>query len=522
MRGRWTSWDGTQIAYVVSEGTTLQLYLQRLDEFDARRVPQSDGANNPFFSPDGQWVGFFAHDGLYKVSTTGGAPVWIADGPAVGAGAQWTADDTIWYSDVNSLFRVSADGSNAELLFQTPEDIAAIVAPHVLPGGNRVLLGVMASAGQQAVASLSLDTRELVPVPELERTVWTRYLPTGHLIYNRGTDLWAGAFDPVSLRFVGPAATVLEGVEFLTNTGASLADLSDRGTLVYAPRGPTNRLVWVDRQGRIDPLPVEPGRYRFPRLAPGGDRIVTAATPLGALAELRLVDLERGGVTGLTAGEYPVWSPDGLTVTATLIEGFRLSQVPVGRPSNITHLEEAGINIPGDWSADGRLHVFYKIDSETNRDIWIVSRDGDAEPFLVTPANERTPYFSPDGRWIVYVSDESGRDEVYVQGYPDADRRWTISTDGGREPIWSADGTEIFYRNGQQVLVVDVTHDDTFEANSPRVLFEARFGSHTSGLPNYDVSRDGQRFLMLTDSSPAELRVIENFGEMVAERLSSP
>ena len=225
--------DGTQIAYTVSEGTTLQLYLQRLDEFGARRVPQSEGANNPIFSPDGQWVGFLARNGLYKVLTTGGAPVRIADGPAVGSGAHWTADDAIFYSDLNNLYRVPADGGVPEVIFPRG-DLVAIFAPYALPDGNRVLVNVGRSDSTLALASLSLETRELSYVPGLEGAAVTKYLPTGVLIYNRGSDLWAGAFDPASASFVGSPAAVLNDVEFLTNTGVALASVSDHGTLLYA------------------------------------------------------------------------------------------------------------------------------------------------------------------------------------------------------------------------------------------------------------------------------------------------
>ncbi len=509
--------DGAQVAYTVSDGTTLQLYIQRLDEFEARRIDQSEGANSPFFSPDGQWVGFFASGGLYKVSTGGGAPLKIADGPTVGAGAHWTPDDMIVYSDLNGLYRVPADGGTTESIYR--EQPSTIFSPHVLPGGERLLVSVSRLNFAREIISVVLDTGEASPVPGLDGVSWVHYRPTGHLFYGRGSDIWSSTFDPASVSLVGSPAAVLEEVDFLTSSRGSLAAISTSGVLVYAPRGPLNRLVWVDRRGEVEPLPAEPGRHRLPRLDPGGGRVLVATSTRVSESELRLLDFERGGVTRLSGGDFAVWSADGRSVTASGIDGLRLSQIPVGSPSNLTHLVDTGSNVPGDWSADSRFHAFYKIETDTNRDLWVLSSDGDAQSFLVTPANERTPYFSPDGRWIAYVSDESGRDEVYVRNYPGGEQRATISNDGGREPIWSPDGSEIFYRNGRQMLVVEVTGENGFKASTPRVLFEGRFAFESTGLPNYDVAPDGQRFLMLTDSSPTELRVIENFGEMVEERL---
>jgi serine/threonine-protein kinase len=513
--------DGTQIAYTVSEGTTLQLYVLRLDEFEPRQVPDSDGANSPFFSPDGQWIGFFARDGLYRASTTGGAPVRIADGPAIASGAQWTVDDTIYYSDLNRLHRVPASGGTTEVVFQAADSgLSFVFGPDVMPGGDRLLAQVAEPDLSRRVVAVDVDTGQITEIPDLEGASWAA-LRDETLYYLRGSDLWSGRFDLADLGLTD-ATVVLEDVEFQSNSRLPLAAMSASGTLVYAPRGPENQLVWVDRQGETEPLPVEPGRYRFPRLEPAGSRILVADNPREAESELRLIDLERGGTTRLAPGDFPVWSADGQSVTFASAEGvgLTLTQISIASPSNLTHLMTEGNNVAGDWTADGRLHVFYRIESDTNRDIWVWSDDGGSEPFLVTPANERTPYFEPSGRWIVYVSDVSGRDEVYVQAYPHDEERFAISTDGGREPVWSANGTEILYRSGQQMMVVEVAAGDTFDASAPRVLFEGRFGYETTGLVNYDVTTDGQRFLMITDGSPTELRVIENFGAMVEERLA--
>ena len=511
--------DGTQIAYTVSEGTTLHLYLQRLDEFGARLVPRSEGAKNPFFSPDGQWVGFFGRDGLYKVSTTGGAPSKISEGPSTGRGAHWAADDTIVYSDLVRVWRVPAAGGTPELLLE--RDDLLVFFPQVLPGEKDVLL-VAATPGARlgSVLSLGLDTGELSPIPGLAGARRAAYLPSGHLLYETASgEIWASRFDPTSLRLTSPPALILEDIEASADSGG-LSAVSASGTVVYAPRGEAGHLVWVDREGRVENAAADPGRFRFPRLDPNGHRVVVATTTLQARGELRLIDFDRGGNTRLTIGDYQIWTPDGEALTAINVPALAITMIPVGQPLDTTVLDGAGSNVPGGWSGDGRLHVYYKIDPVTNRDIWVVSRDGNAEPFLVTPANERTPRFSPDGRFIVYVSDESGRDEIYVRNYPGGEQRATISTGGGREPVWSPVGSEIFYRNGQQMLAVAITPGERLEVGAPQLLFEGRFTFHPSGLPNYDVAPDGQRFLMLTDNSPTELRVIENFGEMIEERLA--
>ncbi len=314
---------------------------------------------------------------------------------------------------------------------------------------------------------------------------------------------------------------VLEEAYVLGSSARTFAAVSDSGALIYAALGPAGPLVWVDRDGRASPLPMESRAYRFPRLDPT-DRRVVASVRRNRIAELWLLDLDRGGVSRLASADFPAWTPDGLTIIAGGgSAGFPLRSIAVDNPADISTLYEGRTNIPGVWSRDGRLYTFYKIDPITNRDIWVLSRDGVAEPFVVTPANERTPYPSPNGSKIAYVSDESGRDEVYVRSYPDTGQRWMVSTSGGREPIWSADGTELFYRNGRQMLVVDVSQGETFESGAPRVLFEGRYGIDATGLPDYDVSKDGQRFLMVTDTQPTELRVITNWGDTVRQRGSS-
>ena len=508
------------MAYTVSEGTTLHLYLQSLNEFGARQIPESEGANNPFFSPDGQWVGFFKRDGLYKASTAGGAPVRISDGPAIGWGADWGRDGTIVYSLLRELFRVSADGGTPERLGNARDDVSMITGPQILPDGSR-LLAAVGRGDKTHVEAFSLDTGEWSPVPSLEGTNWARYLTTGHLVYERSRVLWAGAFDPENLDFHGPSAPVLEEAYFASNTRA-FAAVSDAGTLIYAASGPVGPLLWVDREGRGTPLRLESRSYRFPRLDRNDSRVVASTgQSQGGNSELWLLDLARGGVTRITGGDYPAWAPDGLTLTANDSANFLLQSIEVDNPTHITILYEGGTNIPGAWSADGRLFAFYKIDPGTNRDIWILSSEGVAEPFVVTPANERTPYPSPDGRFIAYVSDESGRDEVYVRSYPDTGRRWPISTNGGREPVWSADGAELFYRNGHQMVAVGVSPGETFQSDAPRVLFEVRYGVDSTSLPDYDVSKDGQRFLMVTDTSPRELRIITNWGDELS-RLTRP
>ena len=366
-----------------------------------------------------------------------------------------------------------------------------------------------------------------------------RYALTGHLVYAQaGTlgTLLAVPFDLARLEVTGAPVPIVEGVLQSPVEGLAQFSFSNLGTLVYVPGGIQEgfTLVWVDRQGAVEPLGAPPHPYRNVRLSPDGRRVAVTIGLGTDNADVWVYDISRHTLTRLTFEErndHPIWTPDGMRVT------FRSGPIGRGGPENLfwkpadgSSAEERlttseNIQSPTSWSSDGQVLAFYERPfgegfSTTGRDIWVLPLEGERKPrpFLQTPFNEGGAVFSPDGRWLAYVSDESGRYEVYVQPFPGPGGKWQISTEGGREPAWARDGRELFYRNGNQMMAVDITTEPTFSAGTPRLLFEETYRMGDLFRTDYDVTPDGQRFVMVQTSeqqqeSSTQINVVLNWFE---------
>ena len=342
-------------------------------------------------------------------------------------------------------------------------------------------------------------------------------------------------FDLERLQVTGPPVSIIEGVSM--NSGMGYADFSssDDGSLMYVPGGSgisKRMLVWVDRKGMAHPLPAPPNAYVSPRLSPTGQQLAIGIQ--GTNSGLWVYELARGTLSRLNLSgliPYPIWTPDGKRVTfrAALngpVNLYWMAADGSGAPDRLTTSEN--FQYPGSWSPDGQVLTFADADSTTGWDIWTLKLEGDRKPrpFLQTPSNESGATFSPDGRWLAYVSDESGRDEVYVRAFPGSGGKWQISTQGGDEPVWARDGRELFYRNRDNLMAVTVATKPTFVAGTPKSLFEGRYEKTSyKFLPNYDVSPDGQRFLMIKASEPesaaTQLNVVLNWADEL-RRLAPP
>ncbi|MEE8477427.1 MAG: protein kinase [Gemmatimonadales bacterium] len=516
--------DGTRLVYVAEQDGVRRLMVRSLNDFTARELTGTEGAFLPFFSPDGEWVGYFAEGELRRVSLSGGAPITIAQSPPEPRGASWGADGTILFSAGGSLYRVPFSGGDpAELemtlAFDTSRPGADNPAspagsprwPHYLPGGTHALVTIIAGTG-----ILDLESGD---VRYLFSGIQARYLPTGHLMFNAGQErIRTVPFDLDRLEITGPEAPALEGVFRGPGSGAANFVVSQTGTLVYVAGGFERSLWHVDRNGRESPIAIEQRGYRFPRVSPDGNRIAVIVDPRPS--DVWLVDLRRVSAVPLTTGGHhvtPGWAPDGERLAVTRVgdvhwlrwrEGGELQRV-ASRPLGQFHPS---------WSPDDLILVD-EFPPETGRDILTLDlKDGTQTPFLATLANEGMASFSPDGRWVAYASDVSGIEEVYLRPFPGPGRRHTVSVGGGTDPRWSSDGTELFYRSGTRIWAVDLRTSPTVAVGSPHMLFVAGQYDFSQTL-NWDVGPDG-RFVMVK-GDPSALRqfqvVLNWFQELAAE-----
>jgi serine/threonine-protein kinase len=521
--------DGKHLAYIANDGESRRIFHRRMDEFQAEPLPGTEDAHRVFFSADGRWLGFVAQHKLKKISTTGGSPQVICDIFDWNfKGASWAFDDTIILGNEqpSGLVQVSTAGGSLRMITQVDEEKDEFyhLEPHILPGGKHVLfaMGNLAEAGRQnrepQIALLSLDTKKRwVLLDDGGRN--PRYVPTGYILYLRSDVLMAVPFDLDNLEITGSALPVLEGI--------SKSVVADDGSLFYTLSTTRNnkKLVWVDRKGLATPLLKQPGyKYQWPRLSPDGKRVA-----YGDGLVIWVYDIERGSRTRFTfdknSGEH-IWTPDGKRITfwSSMADGstrlFWKAADGSDQPEPLT--DDKVEPYAGSWSPDGQTLAFYGSRPGGQSDIWLQPLGGNAQAIISTQFIERLPIFSPDGRWLAYVSNESGQKEVYVQPYPVLDKRWLISNDGGNEPTWAGNGQELFYRNGYKMMAVAIQTDPEFRAGTPRVLFEAEYDLHEFDDQNYDVTPDGQRFVMIQSESTSEtarIHLVVNWFEELQSKM---
>lgn len=516
--------DGSRLVYVAEEaGSRERLYLRALDEFEASPLPGTEGALNPFFSADGEWVGFFTNLRLWKIAVAGGNPIPIADA-LEGFGGTWSEDDTIVFQNTRAtgLYRVNSSGGTREIVFPASEPDEIAFWPQFLPGGREILFVLMKGTDYETqIVALSLDTGERRNLLEGH---FASYAETGHLLYAvRGSDtLFAVPFDRKRLEIRGKPVPVLENVAMDYVRGAQFA-LSRNGTLVYVPgrgQGTQERsLVLVDREGNARPLTEVRRNYSDPRFSPDGKRIAFASED-----DIWTLDIKSGRSNRLTfhqKSRLPVWSPDGRKVLFWHDPDGLFAIAADGSSGEERLTSSPSLQLAGSWSSGG--DIVFEWDQDT-QELYALSVHLPREPeSLQTPGFG--PKLSPDGRWLAYVS---GRPlEVFVQRFPDGGGKWQVSSGGGSNPVWSPDGREIFYQVVQQrtrFMVVPIETDPVFSAGSPRLLFEYADvqASGTVGFPNYDVSPDGKTFVVVKRPPPVtEFNVVLNWFEELERRVPS-
>ncbi len=504
--------DGAHLAYVAQVGGDTQLYVRALDKIEPRPIPGTQGAYSPFYSPDGSWIGYFdVHDSkLKKISPADGKPVVLCQAQ-FGLGACWGVDGSIIFTpDVFSgLWRVPAGGGKAQPVTHLQQKEFTHRWPQMLPDGKTVIftIGTAGATSTSCVAALTLKTGQQKVI--LEGASDARFSPTGHLLFLRGSDLMAVRFDPIRLKVLEAPFLVRQAIGTDPAVWAGHFSFSRTGALAYAPAGKEDdlrSLAWADRQGSMERLTVSRGAFSCPRLSPDDRQLALVINSQAEKSDIWTVDVASGAFRRLTSegnNLLPVWTHDGKRVTFSSDRDgqWHLYWMPVDGTGHAELLRKSeNPELPNSWSSDGRFLAFTDFSQDTGPDIWILSMNGEpsARPFLRTPYAEWGGSFSPDGRWFAYTSNDSGLPQVYVCPFPGPGERIQISAAEGREPVWRRDGRELFFRYWKGLMSVAVQVDPEFNPDLPRPVLS---GEYETGeipvFPNYDVSSDGQRFVLI-------------------------
>jgi serine/threonine-protein kinase len=527
------AWDHLTIA-VAPDGTVAyvgqarywrrQLYLRRPDRLEGVALPGTEGAASPFFAPDGRTVAFFADGQLKKVDLGSGVVRSLCDaGPYGGA---WLDDDTIVFSGppfTNGLMRVAASGGSPEALSELLPSEASHRWPTVSPSGRVVVFtttntGGLGLEGPRLVAQ-SLDTgmRELLPVD----ATYAVFAPDGRrLLLVRGGKVMTALFDGATLAIIGSPAPLLEGIMQSSSGAAQLS--GSASVLAYVPGEPAaRRLVWVDREGRVEPIEAPPRLYVHPRLSPDQQKIAVLITE--PRSDVWIYDIPRGTLSPLTSeggSAYPIWTRDGSKIAYVSGREGEPANVfwrPADRPGAEERLMTSDYpQVTEAFAPDGTLLFVESGRMTTGVDVLTLSPDGTTEPrpFLATPFNEMTPQISPSGRFVAYISDETGRRQVVVRSFPDEDVKIQVSAEGGSSAAWHGDERELYYLHGDVMMVADMETEPTLRIGRPRELFRGQFEQIVG--KNWDVTPDGQRFLMVQSerrTAPTEIVVVWNWRE---------
>jgi Tol biopolymer transport system component len=515
--------DGTTVVFVGQKAGISRLHSRRLDSGEAVALEGTEGASTPFFSPDGQWVGFFAGGKLRKASIGGRMSLTICEA-GTGFGAVWCPDDTIVFSPtvLTPLRRVAASGGpvRAISIVDSGRGEATHRWPAVLPDG-RIVFSTGQPAGFTAATIAVLPSDGSPHRIIMQGGTFPHPAGTGHLLFGRDGALYALPFDPAHPERSQIPVPVVEGVAANVTSGSYHVALSRSGTLVYVPGGSMEReLIEVGPQGQARALPNAHRGFTAVSVSPDGKKLVASVSPT---FDLWIYDLDRQTLSRFTTepGAHMLgsWSPDGKEILFGLVRGGprNLWVKPVDgsgpeRPLVRSEFQQMGAS----WSRDRKYVAYGEIHPQTDMDVLVLDvESGRSRPFVQTPFPDTYPQFSPDGKWIAYDSNESGQYDVYVQAFPGPGARHAISTDGGRRPLWRADGRELYYRRGTRVLAVPVRTSAGFSAGAPRLLFDGPYEQE------YDVSADGQKFYMIRrdESTPSEqIQVVLNWFEELRRR----
>ena len=536
--------DGSQLAFVAHSAGSSQIYLRSMSDVTARPVAGTEGAATPFFSPDGRWLGFVSAGMLMKVPTSGGAAVVIGTPTqrveAGVYGAYWSSDDRIFFGDGSGIYSIPAGSGNPQAVTQVDSKNAEVQHgfPYVLPGGKALLFVIR--RGQEP----SFDDAEVWAVTLangkqkllLKAATDPHYVASGHLVFLRSGVLFAVAFDPDKLEVKGEAVPVVDDVRENPRVGAGQFSIADDGTLVYVSGGVSfgrHELVMVDKTGKARSLTTSPRPYEDFSISPDGRYIAT--TIEGSVTDTWVHDIARDTDSRFTFGPEhrdPCWTPDGKRITYS---GFKDGKYGLfWKAADGSGAEEELFSTQTDvfpwfWSRDGNTLLYATVGNGHDWDVWAFTLpDHKTFPLLKSPFSNEWASFSPDGKWIAYGTNESGRYEVFVAPFPALSPRTRVSTDGGLHPLWSPDGSELYYRTGlslealasrslsvtSKIMAVPIQTAPTLSVGTPHELFE---GPYFNSGHDWAITPDGRDFIFIRDkegqNGPGEMNVVLNWFE---------
>ncbi|HEU4869630.1 MAG TPA: protein kinase [Pyrinomonadaceae bacterium] len=521
--------DGSRLAFIAvdASGKSL-LWVRPLDSFSAQPLAGTEDGTFPFWSPDSRFIGFFSGGKLKKIEVTGGTVQTLCSA-TVPRGGTWNKDGLIVFEPTpnDPLYQVSVAGGDATPLttLEPSRQEASHRWPHFLPDGRHLLYAVSGGPQGQGIYVLSLDTKESRRLLTVPNTI-VAYADPGYLLYRRESTLMAHAFDATKLELSGEPFPIAEPIGYEVASFQTFFSVSQNGVLAFSSSNTGRTLpTWLDRSGKEIGVLGEPSNYIRPWLSPDGKRIAVDGTDAQANRDIWLIDLVTGKSTRFTfdAGQdlFPVWSRDGSRIVfASDRQGPRnlYAKMATGAGEEQLLLKTDANTYPSDWSEDGRYLLYIVTDPKTRSDVWVLPMFGDQKPFplLQSAAAERAARFSPDGRWIAYVSDASGVNQVYVQAFPDSGGKWQVSTNGAYYVEWRRDGKELFYvASDKKMIAVDVKGEGAnFEASAPKPLFDLRIPAFNAASAQFAVTRDGQKFLIISmfgEITSAPIAVVTNW-----------
>jgi Tol biopolymer transport system component len=515
--------DGTRLAVVASGADQKRhIYVRSLDQLQATELSGTENPRDPFFSPDSQWIGFFADGKLKKISVQGGLAVTLCD-VSNDRGGSWGDDGTIVFAPDNraAISKVSSAGGTPQLLTTLATQTGEITQrwPQVLPGSKAVLFTSSTTGGDFESGDIGVYSMASGQSKTAQHGgFYARYLPSGQVVYMHEGTLLAVPFDLKRLEVTGQPAPILEGVVTDPTYAGAQFSFSETGNLVYvAGRGAGQgvSIYWMDHEGKFTPLRETPGGYFSPAFSPDGKRLALDISD-GKRRDIWVYEWERDTLVRLTfAGEanrFPVWTPDGQRIVYSSQEkggAPNLWWIRADGAGNAQRLAETkGTQYAGSWRPDGKVLAFAQLSPGTSYDIMTLPiegneksgwKPGEPKPFVNSAFSENEPAFSPDGRWLAYASNESGSLEVYVRPFPGPGGKWQISSGGGGYPKWSRNGKELFYRTpDSKIMVVTYTASgDSFHADKPQLWSPGQFTELGPGFYNFDLHSDGKRFAVL-------------------------